>query len=117
MRAGMHFVGVVWTRDDTLTTRDASLEKVTEFRFGVLPFWIMTPEAMHGASFQEHGRADARTIVQGETLNVKNNVSSVHCSTVREGSIAIDAAFSAFAEEAGNHHDHRLLLASLSGLY
>jgi hypothetical protein len=40
--------------------------------------------------------------VQGEALNVENNVSSVHCDTVRGESSACDAAISASAEEDSN---------------
>jgi hypothetical protein len=117
MSADAHFMGLVRARDDALSAGDTSFRKVAKLRFRMLPFWIVTPEATHGASFQEHGCADARTIVQGKTLNVENNVSSVHRSTVRGDSIALDAALSASDEEAGNQHDHRSLLASLSGLY
>ena len=98
MSAVAHFMSLVRAGDDALATGDTSFSKVAKLRFRMLPFWIMTPEATHGASFQEHGCADARTIVQGKALNIENNVSSVHCNTVREGAIAIDAVFSASTE-------------------
>jgi hypothetical protein len=97
----LHFVGMVWTGDDALAAGDASFRKVAKLRFGVLPFGIMAPETAHRASFEEHSCADARTIVQGETLNVKNNVSSVHCDTVRGESTANDTAVGARAECVG----------------
>jgi hypothetical protein len=108
MSAAVHFMGLVRTRDDALTAGDTSFGKVAKFRFRMLPFWIVTPEATHGAPFQEHGCTDARTIMQGKALNVEYNVSSVHCSTVRGDSIAIDAAFSASAEFAGRSVSCRL---------
>jgi hypothetical protein len=117
MSATAHFMSLVRTGDDALAAGDASFRKVPKLRFRMLPFWIVTPETTHGASFQEHSCTDARTIVQGKALNVENNVCSVHCNTVRGDSIALDAAFTASAEGAGNQHDHRSLLASLSGLY
>jgi len=78
MYAVVHFVGMVRACDDALAAGDTSFGYVAELWFRVLPFGIVAPEAAHGASFQEHGCADARSIVQGETLNVENNVSSVH---------------------------------------
>ena len=98
MNTAAHFMGLVRAGDDALATGDTSFRNVAKFRLQMLPFWIVTPEATHGASFQEHGCADARTIVQGKALNIENNVSSVHCNTVREGAIAIDAVFSASTE-------------------
>jgi hypothetical protein len=101
MRAVVHFVGMVRTCDDALTARDTSFGQVAKFGFRVLAFGIVAPEATHGASFEEHSCADARTIVQGEALNVENNVSSVHCDTVRWESIANDAAVVMCAECVG----------------
>ena len=83
---------MVWTRNDALAAGDATFWKVAKLGFGVLPFGIVAPEAAHGASFEEYSCADARTIVQGKALNVENNVSSVHCDTVRGESIANDTA-------------------------
>ena len=82
MRAVVDFVGMVRTCDDTLAAGDTPFGYVAKLGFRVLPFGIVAPEAMHGASFEEHSCADARTIVQREALNVENNVSSVHCDTV-----------------------------------
>jgi hypothetical protein len=97
MSTTAHFMSLVWTGDDALATRDASFGKVAKLRFRMLPFWIVTPEATHGTSFQEHSCADARAIVQGKALNVENNISSVHSNAARRDSIAIDAASSASA--------------------
>ena len=85
-------MGMVGTRKNTLAAGDTAFGKVAKLRFRVLPFRIVAPEAAHGASFEEHSCADARTIVQGEALNVENNVSSVHYDTVRGESIANDTA-------------------------
>ena len=78
MRAIAHFVGMVGAGEYTLATGDTPFGNVAKLRFRVLPLGIVAPEAVHGASFQEHGCADARAIVQGEALYVENNVSSVH---------------------------------------
>jgi hypothetical protein len=83
-----HFMGVVGTGDDALTAGDTSFGVVAEFRLRVLSLRIMAPEAAHGASLQKHSGADARAVVQGETLNVKNNVSSVHDNAVREDAMS-----------------------------
>jgi len=88
MQSIVHFVGMVRTGDDALAAGDTAFGKVAKLGFGVLPFGVVAPEAAHRASFEEHSCADARTIVQGKALNVENNVSSVHCDTVRKGSIA-----------------------------
>jgi hypothetical protein len=100
MCAVVHFVGMIRTCDDALTAGDTSFGYVAKLGFRVLPFGIVAPEATHGASFEEHGCADARAIVQGEALNVENNVSTVHGDTVWGESIANDAAVSAYAERA-----------------
>lgn len=81
----MHFVGVIRAGENALAARDTSFGEITELRFGVLSFRIVAPEALHGASFEEHSCADARAIVQGKALDVENNVSSLHCDTVRRG--------------------------------
>jgi hypothetical protein len=103
MRAIVHFVGIVGARENTLAAGDTSLGIETKLRFRMLPFWIMAPEAAHGASFEEHRCADARTIVQGKTLYVENNVSSVHDHTVRGESIANDVKVSAFTGRSGSY--------------
>ena len=84
MRPVIHFMGMIGTGEHALAAGDASFREVAEFRFRVLTFGIVAPEAIHGASLQEHGRAYARTVVQGEALNIKNNLSSVHDDTVRK---------------------------------
>ena len=94
MRAVVHFVGMVWTCDDALTAGDTSFGYVAKLGFRALSFGIVAPEAPHRAPLEEHSCADARTIVQGETLNVENNVSNVHCETVWWESIAKDATAS-----------------------
>ena len=101
MRAIVHLVSMVRTRNDALAAGDATFWKVAKLGFWVLPFGIVTPEAAHGASFEEYSCADARTIVQGKALNVENNVSSVHCDTVRGESIANDTAVVTSADRVG----------------
>ena len=64
MDAVVHFMGVIRTGDDALATGDTAFGEVAKLGFGVLPLWIVAPEAVHRASFEEHSRADARTIVQ-----------------------------------------------------
>ena len=78
MNAVVHFVGMVRTCDDALAAGDTSFGYVAELWFRVLPFRIVAPEAAHGAALEEHGGADARSVVQGKALNVENNVSNVH---------------------------------------
>lgn len=51
----------------------------------MLAFGIVAPEATHRTSFEEHSGADARSIVQGEALNVENNICGDHDATVKEG--------------------------------
>jgi hypothetical protein len=51
----------------------------------VLPFGVVAPEALHRTTFEEHGCANARSIVQRETLYVENNICSIHYDTVLEG--------------------------------
>ena len=101
VHAVVHLVGIIWTGDDALPAGNASISEIAKLGFGVLPFRIVAPEAAHGTAFEEHGGADARTIVQGEALDVKNNVSSVHYDTVREGLTANEMAAIARADIAG----------------
>jgi hypothetical protein len=82
MHPAVHFVGMVRTCDDAFGTGDTPFGEVAKFWFRVLTFGIVAPEATHGASFEEHCCADARTIVQGIALNVEDDVGSVHCKTV-----------------------------------
>jgi len=91
-------MSMVWTRDNALTTGNTSFGIIAELRFRVLSFRIVAPEATHGASFEEHSCADARTIVQGKALNVKDYISSVHYDTVRGEPITSDADVPASAE-------------------
>lgn len=51
----------------------------------MLPFGVVTPEALHGTTLEEHGCADARSVVQRETLDVEHNICSIHDNTVLEG--------------------------------
>jgi hypothetical protein len=101
MGAVVLFVGMVRTSDYTLAAGDTSFRKVAKLWLGVLPFGIVAPETAHRASFEEHSRADARSIVQREALYVENNVSSIHCDTVREELIANEAAGATYANCAG----------------
>jgi hypothetical protein len=85
MPAVMHFVGMVRAGQDTLATVDAAFGNVAELGFGSLSFRIVTPEAAHGASFEEDRGSDARSIVQRKPLNVENEVRSFHRVSVQGG--------------------------------
>ena len=85
-------MGMVRTGNDALAAGDATFWKVPKLGFGVLPLGIVAPKTAHRASFEEHSCADARTIVQGKALNVKNHVGSVHCYTVRGESMKNDSS-------------------------
>lgn len=50
----------------------------------MLPFGVVAPEALHGTTLEEHGCANARSVVQGETLDVENNICGIHDNTVLE---------------------------------
>jgi hypothetical protein len=111
-------MGMVGTRKNTLAAGDTAFGTVAKLRFRVLPFRIVAPEAAHGASFEEHSCADARTIVQGEPLYVEDDVSSVHCDTVRGESITNDADVSASAKSAGKRASFPTMLrVNSSALY
>ena len=69
---------------DAFAAGDAAVGKVTKLGVGMLPFGVVAPEALHGTTLEEHGCANARSIVQGETLDVENNICGIHYITVLE---------------------------------
>jgi len=85
VHAVMQLMSMAWACLDTFAAGNTSIRKVTEFGVGMLPFGIVAPEALHGTTLEEHGCANARSIVQRETLNVENDICGVHYVTAQEG--------------------------------
>lgn len=50
----------------------------TNFGFWGLAFWVVAPPAVERATFQEHGGANSRPIMQGEALDLKNIAAQRH---------------------------------------
>jgi hypothetical protein len=72
--------GIFFGKGKTITNRNTlpALSKTPgrpegELRLRRLPFRIMTPLATEGATFKKNGRADARAVVNGVFLDIKNN--------------------------------------------
>jgi hypothetical protein len=59
---------------DAFSTRDAAVGEVLEFLIRMPSFRVMAPEAPHCASFQEDRGADARAVVDGEPLDMKDEI-------------------------------------------
>jgi hypothetical protein len=53
-------------------TAQAARERKLDFLFGVQTFGVVTPEAAQRAAFEEYRGADARPIVDGETLDIED---------------------------------------------
>jgi hypothetical protein len=85
VHAIMQLVGMVWTGLNTPAAGKTSVGKVAEFRLMTLTLGIVAPETTHRATFEEHSGADARSVVQGEALNVEDNICGDHGDTVKGG--------------------------------
>lgn len=51
----------------------------------MLAFGVVAPETTHRASLEEYSGADARSVVQGEALDVENYICRNHGGTVKAG--------------------------------
>jgi hypothetical protein len=65
--------GLANTRDGTVATADATGRVKKDFRAEVLRFRVGAPFTPQAASLQENQRADTRTVVDRESLDVKND--------------------------------------------
>jgi hypothetical protein len=82
MDAVRQFVGIIRAGYDTLAAGNASVGVIAELSPGILSLGVMTPETAHRASLKENGRSDARAVVQGETLDIENNIRRCHVMTL-----------------------------------
>jgi hypothetical protein len=64
-------MGVTGTFRETITTSNASFWKKLNLRTSMSPLGIMAPETAQGAAFEKHRRSDARSIMNGKTLDVE----------------------------------------------
>ena len=56
---------------------DASLFPVNELRSWKLPFGVVAPPTVKGASFEEDGRPNSWAVVRGESYYIKNRSGSL----------------------------------------
>jgi hypothetical protein len=56
---------------DALPTHNAARRIELDFLPGTPPLWIVAPEAVQGTTFEKDRGAYARSIMYGETLDVK----------------------------------------------
>jgi hypothetical protein len=60
---------------------NALLSVIEYLRPGISSFRVMTPDTMQRASFQKESGTDTRSIVDGKTLDVKNECHFLHKKT------------------------------------
>lgn len=73
-----HLVGGVWASCDARTACNTPIGVVLDLEVWAPPFRVMTPETAQSASLQKNGGADARAVMYGEALNVKDCSSGFH---------------------------------------
>ena len=78
MDAVFQFMRVVRARYDTPAAGYAPVRKIAELPGGMLSLRVMASETAQRASFEEDCRADARSVVEGETLYVENEFRRRH---------------------------------------
>lgn len=74
----LHRVDTLRAGSNTLTTANAPLREELELRLGTDAFGIVAPKAAQRASFQEDSGANARSIVDGESLDIEYNACLAH---------------------------------------
>jgi hypothetical protein len=62
----------VRTARHAFATADAALLEINHFRLFKLAFGVMTPSAAERAAFQKDGCANPRSVVDGESHDIKN---------------------------------------------
>jgi len=56
----------------TFTTANTPFWKKLNFRAGMSPFWIMAPETTQRAALKKYRRSNSWSIVNRESLDIKN---------------------------------------------
>lgn len=72
MRPGLDMVKVIRAGCHASAAPRAAVIPVLQRRHQVQAFWIVAPKTTQGASLEKNRGADAGTVMNGETLNVKN---------------------------------------------
>jgi hypothetical protein len=67
---GVQFSG---TKGGAGAAKDAFIGVIGNLRFRVLGFRVMAPDTIQKTALEEDGSPDPRPVVEGKTLNVKNN--------------------------------------------
>jgi hypothetical protein len=67
---GMQFSGA---KGGAGAAKDAFTGVIGNLRFRVLGFRVMAPDTIQKTALEEDGGPDPRPVVEGKTLNVKNN--------------------------------------------
>jgi len=63
---------------NAFAARDASVGEIADFGTESSPFRVVAPETTHQASLEKNSGADARAIVDRETLDNRDNIRCVH---------------------------------------
>ena len=73
MHAVLYFMSMVWADGETRTATDAGMPGIEKLGRLALRFGIVTPRATKGTALQKDGRADSRTVVNAEFLDIEDH--------------------------------------------
>jgi hypothetical protein len=78
VEVAVQLVSGVWAGCDTCPTRDTPIREILDLWSRMSSLRIMAPETAESASFQKNGRSNARAIVNGKALNMKDSTRGAH---------------------------------------